>query len=368
MFEIADRLLAALDGGAVLALATAVSIEGSAPRTVGTSMAYDGSVVIGSIAGGCVEAAVVSVAEEVLADGLARTVDYGVDDETAFSVGLTCGGQLRIRVERVDALHPVVSQLRAGAAGLAAGAAILLGPVRPEWESRIESERLARTALGESVLSSIDCDGSLVEVFFEVCGTRPHFVIVGAMEFSTALSAAAQVLGYRVTVTDPRALFTTPARFPGATVVVGWPQRILPDLDLDERSVVCVLSHDTRFDALAIELALASPAFYVGAMGSRRTHERRMASLRERGVEPSSLARLRSPIGLDLGASTPEETSISILAEVLAARTGASAAALAATSGPIHRRAAPAAPAAVAPRPAAPREMARPTAGPAATR
>lgn len=342
MFEIADRLLRALDGGAVLAVATAVSIEGSAPRTVGTSMAYDGQDVIGSIAGGCVEAAVVGVAEEVLADGVARTVEYGVDDETAFSVGLTCGGQLRIRVERVDVSHAVVPQLRAAAGGDAAGAVILLdspAALPREWAGRIEAERLARIALGRSALTTIDCGGTLVDVFFEVQATRPHFVIVGAMEFSTALSSAAQVLGYRVTVTDPRALFTTPSRFPGASVVVGWPQRILPALDLDERSVVCVLSHDARFDALAIEWALASPAFYVGAMGSRRTHGRRMASLRERGVAPESLARLRSPIGLDLGASTPEETAISILAEVIAARTGATAAALAATAGPIHRAA-----------------------------
>lgn len=351
MFEIADRLLAALDAGAVLAVATAVSIEGSAPRTVGTSMAYDGSVVLGSIAGGCVEAAVVGVAEEVLADGVARTVEYGVDHETAFSVGLTCGGQLRIRVERVDSSHPVVPQLREAAAGRAAGAAIALGAVRPESEPRIEAERLARVALGESALTTVDCGGSLVDVFFEVKGTRPHFVIIGAMEFSTALAAAAQVLGYRVTVTDPRELFTTAERFPGASVVVGWPQRILPTLDLDERSVVCVLSHDARFDAVALDLALASPAFYVGAMGSRRTHERRIASLRERGVPAASIARLHSPIGLDLGASTPEETAVSILAEVLASRTAATAVPLAATSGPVHRRAAAAV---AAPAPAAP--------------
>lgn len=337
MFEIADRLLAALDAGTVLAVATAVSIEGSAPRTVGTSMAYDGSVVIGSIAGGCVEAAVVAVAEEVLADGEARTVEYGVDDETAFSVGLTCGGQLRVRVERIDVSHPLVPQLREAATGGAAGAAIVLGPTQQAWASRIEGERLARVALGQGALTTIDCDGTAVEVFFEVQATKPHFVIIGAMEFSTALASAAQVLGYRVTVTDPRSLFTTAERFPGATVIVGWPQRILPTLDLDERSVVCVLSHDARFDAAALEVALASPAFYVGAMGSRRTHERRIASLHERGIIPEALARLRSPIGLDLGASTPEETAISILAEVIATRTGATAAALAATSGPIHR-------------------------------
>lgn len=339
MFEIADRLLAALDAGRTLAIATAVSIEGSAPRTVGTSMAFDGESVIGSIAGGCVEAAVVAEAELVLSDGLPRTVEYGVDDETAFSVGLTCGGQLRIRLERLDSNHPVVPQLRAAAAGRTAGAALVVsGRVPAGWQSRIDAELSARVAVGGSGLAELDCDGTRIEVFYEVQAAPAHFVIVGAMEFSTALAAAARVLGYRVTVTDPRALFTTADRFPGADVVVGWPQRVLPTLALDERSVVCILSHDARFDALAIELALESPAFYVGAMGSRRTHERRMASLRERGVPESLLARLRSPIGLDLGASTPEETAISILAEVIAARTGASAASLATTRGAIHRR------------------------------
>jgi xanthine dehydrogenase accessory factor len=338
MLEIADRLLAALDAGRVLAVATAVSIEGSAPRTVGTSMAFDGERVIGSIAGGCVEAAVVTVAEEVLADGVSQVVEYGVDDETAFSVGLTCGGQLRIRVEYVAPGHPVIAQLRAAAAGDPAGVAtVVSGQVPESLRARVEAELETRIALGESALTTIDCDGSLVEVFFEVTTTRPHFVILGAMEFSTALAAAASVLGYRVTVCDPRSLFATPERFPTATVVVGWPQRILPTLELDARSAICVLSHDVRFDAQAIALALASPAGYVGAMGSRRTHDRRVASLRELGVDESALARLRSPIGLDLGASTPEETAISILAEVIAVRTGASAEALASTAGAIHR-------------------------------
>ncbi|ROQ40099.1 xanthine dehydrogenase accessory factor [Frondihabitans sp. PhB188] len=339
MFEIADRLLSALAAGRTLAVATAVSIEGSAPRTVGTSMAYDGEVVIGSIAGGCVEAAVVAEAEEVLADGRPRTVEYGVDDETAFSVGLTCGGQLRIRIERVESAHPLMQELGSAAAGRAAGAVTVVSGVVPGgWSERIAAELSARVALGESALTTLDCDGAQVELFFEVATASPVFVIIGAMEFSTALAAAARVLGYRVVVTDPRELFTTQERFPGAEVIVGWPQRVLPTLDLDERSVVCVLSHDARFDALAIQLALESPAFYVGAMGSRRTHDRRVASLRERGVPAPDIARLRSPIGLDLGASTPEETAISILAEVIAARNNASAAALATTTGSIHQR------------------------------
>ncbi|NYF11390.1 xanthine dehydrogenase accessory factor [Leifsonia sp. AK011] len=292
MHEIADRLLAASAAGRPIAVATAISVEGSAPRTVGTSMAYDGSAVIGSIAGGCVEGAVVDVCEEVLADGEPRTVDYGVDDETAFSVGLTCGGQIRVHVQ-------------------------MLTP-----------SLLA--ALGDSAPIEVCRD------YTEPAPVERRMIIFGAMEFSSALAAAAGVLGYRVTVCDPRPLFATPARFPGAEVVVQWPTEYLRGASIDSNSAICVLSHDARFDAELVELALASPAGFVGAMGSRTTHERRVASLRERGASEDAIARLRSPIGLDVGASTPEETAVSILAEVLAVRSGATTAPLATTTGAIH--------------------------------
>lgn len=292
MHEIADRLLAASAAGRPIAVATAISVEGSAPRTVGTSMAYDRASVIGSIAGGCVEGAVVDVCEEVLADGEARTVEYGVDDETAFSVGLTCGGQIRVHVQ-------------------------LLTPT-------------LLAALG---------DAAPIEVCREYTEPSPverHMIIFGAMEFSAALASAAGVLGYRVTVCDPRPLFATAARFPGAEVVVQWPPEYLRSASVGPSTAICVLSHDARFDAELVELALASPAGFVGAMGSRSTHDRRVASLRERGVAHEAIARLRSPIGLDVGASTPEETAVSILAEVLAVRSGASTTPLTTTSGPIH--------------------------------
>jgi len=334
MFEIADRLVAAIDAGRTLVVATAVSIEGSAPRTVGTSMAFDGEAVIGSIAGGCVEGAVVDVCQEVLADGVARTVEYGVSDETAFSVGLTCGGQLRIRVVPLTA--ELETSLRTAAAGETAGAATVVDGDATGHENRIAAELTARVSLGESALSSIDCDGRLVEVFFEVATAPPRMIVIGAMEFSAALAAAAAVVGYRVTVCDPRALFATAQRFPGAEVVVQWPTTWLAGTDTDERTVICVLAHDDRFDAEVIAQALALPVAFVGAMGSRRTHERRLASLRDRGVDEEAIARLRSPIGLDLGASTPEETAVSILAEVIAARTGTSTASLRTTNGSIH--------------------------------
>jgi xanthine dehydrogenase accessory factor len=292
MFEIADRLLEAMDAGRRLVVATAISIEGSAPRTVGTSMAWDGEAVIGSIAGGCVEGAVVEIAAEVLAEGVPRTVEYGVSDETALSVGLTCGGQLRIHVQVLD--DALAEVLR------------------------------ARTA---------------VEVCAEFTERPPvdrRMIVFGAMEFSAALSTAAQSLGFRVTVCDPRPLFLTGARFPGAELVVAWPTEYLESTAVDENTVICVLSHDARFDAELIAQALALPVAYVGAMGSRTTHDRRIASLLERGVV--HIGRLHSPIGLDLGASTPAETAVSILAEILAARSDATALPLTVLDGAIHRR------------------------------
>jgi xanthine dehydrogenase accessory factor len=326
MFEIADRLLTAVDAGRRLAVATAISIEGSAPRTVGTSMAWDGESVIGSIAGGCVEGAVVEACELVLADGQSRTVEYGVSDETALSVGLTCGGQLRIHIRLLD--QQLVDALKAGHPV----ASVVSGP--GGFEHRIAAELAARSSSG---LGVIDCDGELLEVFYEVPTDPPTMIIFGAMEFSAALSDAARMLGYRVTVCDPRSLFATAERFPGAEIVVAWPTEWLPTVPVDQRTVICVLSHDARFDAELIAQALATPAQYVGAMGSRRTHDRRVASLRERGVDERSILRLHSPIGLDLGASTVEETAISILAEVIASRTRSSAASLTRMQGDIHR-------------------------------
>lgn len=288
MYEIADRLLAAVDAGRALVVATAVSVEGSAPRTVGTSMAWDGTAVIGSIAGGCVEAAVIEVASRVLETGIAETVDFGIDDDTAMSVGLTCGGLLTVHVQPLAG--DLVDALRGG------------------------------TQL-------------------EVCGyidRRPverRMIILGAMEFSAALASAASALGYRVTVCDPRSLFATAERFSTSEVIVEWPTDYLARTEIDENTVICVLSHDWRFDAEALAIALRSPAGYVGAMGSRTTHDRRVASLADLGVDTT---RLHSPIGLDLGASTPEETAVSILAEVIAARRDASTLPLSETSGAIH--------------------------------
>lgn len=289
MYDIADRLLRIAESGRPLVVATAIQVDGSAPRTVGTSMAFDGTAVIGSIAGGCVEGAVVEIASRVLETGVAETADFGIDDDTAFSVGLTCGGALRVHVQPFDAAL----------------------------------ERALR-------------DGTAVEVchgFTEQPPVERRMIILGAMEYSVALATAAAVIGYRVTVCDPRALFATAERFPTAEVVVQWPTSYLESTPIDANTVICVLSHDWRFDAESLAIALRSPAGYVGAMGSRVTHDRRVASLAELGVDT---ARLHSPIGLHLGASTPEETAVSILAEVLAVRTGSTMAPLREREGAIH--------------------------------
>lgn len=322
MLELATRLLARLDGsdqrpGGPIVVATVVGIDGSSPRTLGTSMAWDGESVIGSIAGGCVEGATVEIAERVLDDGRTRTVEFGVSNEAALGVGLSCGGLLRIHL----------ALLRPDAAADAATIA-----------------ELRRAASGQSARVSLTAQGyrtDLCDALYLDSRTPPaRMIIVGAMEYSTALSNAAQVLGYEVTVCDPRELFTTAARFPGAELAVEWPPEYLERTVIDGRSVICLLSHDDRFDADALAVALRSPAGYVGAMGSRRTHAQRMDALRELGVEPEALARLHSPIGLDLGASTPEETAVSIIAEVLADRTAASRRPLSVLDGAIHARAA----------------------------
>ncbi|WIB64691.1 MULTISPECIES: XdhC/CoxI family protein [unclassified Curtobacterium] len=318
MFEIADRILARLDAGEAVAVATAVGVDGSAPRGAGTSMAVtvDGTV-IGSISGGCVEGAVYEMCERVLASGVAELESFGHDDHP-FAVGLACGGRVEVLATRLTRDDLVaVDALRRAAAG------------RPARVTRV----LEGPRLGAIVARPDEC--SDVRSATERNEPAPRMVVVGAVEFAVALTNAASTLGYRVTVCDPRPVFATPERFPAAAeVVVAWPPTWLACAGLDADTAVVVVSHDDRFDAEVVALALERGAGYVGAMGSRRTHERRMQELAGLGV--TDVARLRSPIGLDLGAETPEEVAVSILAEVLATRNATSARPLRERSGNIH--------------------------------
>lgn len=362
MFEIAKDLLAALEGGEPVAVVTVTRVLGSGPRPVGASMAVVGepggaSRVLGAISGGCAEARAHDLAGIVLGEGGVHTEHLGFD-EWAFSTGLSCGGQLRVLAHGLDGSRAaLLAELRAAAEGrdaavamVSRGPAELLGRVVTptggdadlprDVLARVRAELSERSVDGRC--ESFEATGDL-EFAVLVSRVRPRLVIVGAMDLAGALSRLGGHLGYEVTVCDARAAFATADRFPQADrVVVDWPARYLASTELDRRSVIALLSHEERFDIPALTVALAGPAGYVGAMGSRHTHARRLRLLREAGVAPEAMARLHSPIGLDLGASTPMETAVSIMAQVIAVRTGATGVPLAEGSGPIHAATVPA--------------------------
>ncbi|MEO5873984.1 MAG: XdhC family protein [Streptosporangiaceae bacterium] len=367
MREIAEELMAWHDAGEPFALATVVGALNSAPRPPGAAMAVSvGGEVVGSVSGGCVEGAVYELAREVLATGTPVVERYGVSDEDAFAVGLTCGGVLDILVEPVfPEFAEVVATLRKGQA--VAMATVVGGPGVPGARRVIWPDRTAGSlGAGDRLDEALDDDarGMLAQgltgrrhygrhgerrldeltVFVQSFVPPPRMLVFGAIDFASALARTGKFLGYHVTVCDARPVFATARRFPEADeVVVDWPHRYLARIEVDERTVICVLTHDPKFDVPLLEIALRTRACYVGAMGSRRTHDTRLARLREAGLSSTELARLRSPIGLDLGARTPEETAVSIAAELVQARWGGSGMPLGSTQGPIHA-AAPAAP------------------------
>ncbi|MFF2848269.1 XdhC family protein [Streptomyces sp. NPDC058001] len=368
MLDIADELYRWVGQGRDFAVATVVAVGGSAPRQPGAALAVDAEgTAIGSVSGGCVEGAVYELCRQALEDGTSVLERFGYSDEDAFAVGLTCGGVIDILITPVRADTPVrevfAAALAAAVAGDAAavvrvadGPAELLGGVllvRPDG-SRAGGfggdTGLERTAAGEA-LAMLDAGrtgtvqigaagsrcGEPVTLLVESSVPAPRMIVFGAIDFASALVRMGKFLGYRVTVCDARPVFATRARFPEADeIVVDWPHRYLERTEVDGRTVLCVLTHDAKFDVPLLRLALRSPVAYVGAMGSRRTHEDRDRRLREVGVSEWELARLRSPIGLDLGARTPEEVAVSIASEIVAVRRGGSGVSLTGAHTPIH--------------------------------
>jgi len=346
--------------GERFALATVVAVRGSAPRDPGASMAVSaGGEAVGSVSGGCVEGAVFELATEVLATGVPVMQTYGISDDEAFAVGLTCGGVLDILV------RPATDVWRAVAASIEAAEPVALATVVDGdakvaaqvvvWRDHVEGT-LGTEGLDVAVVD--DARGMLaqgqtgvrhygprgerrqdeVAVFIESFAPPPRMLVFGAIDFAAAVARIGRYLGYRVTVCDARPVFATPKRFPDADeVVCDWPHRYLASTEVDERTVITVLTHDPKFDVPLLEVALRTPAAYIGAMGSRRTHDDRIARLRENGMDEEELSRLRSPIGLDLGARTPEETAVSIAAEIIGLRWGGSGRPLGDTDGEIHR-------------------------------
>jgi xanthine dehydrogenase accessory factor len=356
------------DSGETFGLATVVNTFRSAPRPAGAAMAVsaDGEVV-GSVSGGCVEGAVYELAQEVLTSGAPVVQRYGVSDDDAFAVGLTCGGILDILVEPVGpATFPEFADVAASiergeavaVATVVAGPGVL-GARRVIWPDRASGSLAPDRPFADRLDAAVDDDarGMLAQgltgqrhygpqgerrldeltVFVHSFAPPPRLLVFGAIDFAAAVARVGKFLGYHVTVCDARGVFATPKRFPEADeVVVKWPHRFLADVEIDERTVICVLTHDPKFDVPVLEVALRTPAGYIGAMGSRRTHEDRLERLREAGLSEDELARLRSPIGLDLGARTPEETAVSIAAELIQLRWGGSGHPLTETTGRIH--------------------------------
>ncbi|MCW2784563.1 MAG: XshC-Cox1 family protein [Marmoricola sp.] len=336
--------------GTRFALATVVRTQGSSPRSAGAAMAVsEHGDVLGSISGGCVEADVYERAGEVLATGNAEIVRYGVTDAEAFAVGLTCGGELEVFIEPIDdAAFPqiaiVLARIR-DQVPVVLGTRLDVGQlaerhlVVADAASTAPSARRLQAVLGTTTSHVVEeCEpGSEGRVFVQGHALPPRMIIFGAVDFAVALSGLGSFLGYRVTVCDARPVFATPSRFPAADeVVVDWPHRYLAQQQIDATTVLCVLTHDPKFDVPLLKVALETPATYIGVMGSRRSHEDRVRRLRDVGVPVASLQRLRSPIGLDLGGRTPEETAVSIAAEIIAAATGRTAQPLSDVPWDIH--------------------------------
>jgi xanthine dehydrogenase accessory factor len=368
--EVLEELLTVWRAGGTAGVATVVRTIRSAPRQPGATMVVcpDGSVA-GSVSGGCVEAAVYELANDVVSSGRPELQRYGISDDDAFAVGLTCGGIIDIFAEPMS--RDTFPQLQAVADDIAAhrptavatviahpdpqriGRRMVIGTQTVEGslgsaraDAAVGDDARGLLAAGRTAVLSYGPDGQRqetgMEVFVASHAPRPRMLIFGAIDFASALAQQGALLGYRVTVCDARPVFATPARFPGAEeVVVMWPDRYLAEQaeqgEIDSRTAICVLTHDPKFDVPVLQVALGLPEVgYIGVMGSRRTHEDRMRRLREAGLTDAELVRLASPIGLDLGARTPEETAVSIAAEIIARRWGGEGKPLSNTDGRIH--------------------------------
>ncbi|WP_426322981.1 XdhC family protein [Microbacterium sp. E-13] len=349
MLEIARDLLPLLRSGAVVAAVTVTNVARSAPRGPGATMAVtaDGRV-IGSISGGCVEGDAVLLAHHARLTRTAHRARLGFSDDAAHAAGLACGGSVDVVAYPVPPEDPVIEALEAAAAGRGVTVGVVLAGASA---GQAMDERMLRLSVAADALApAIRARDSLVlpgayaghDVLAISSAPRPRLILLGAGEHAAAICRVATAAGFAVEVCDVWPTLVTQERFPDAVrLVAGLPQDHLAGLDpdsLDARTAICVLTHDERVDVPSLQAALALPVGFVGAMGARATVARRAELLRERGVPEHDLARLHSPLGLDLGGSTPEDTAVAVLAEIVAARHGGSGMALRDRSGSLHRR------------------------------
>ena len=327
--------------GEEIAVATVVRVNGTAPRREGSKLVVSaGGELAGSVSGGCVEGAVLEEALRVLRARRPVLLQYGITADMLTDVGLSCGGQIDVFVEPLNAVPGVYDRLAEELAanrpaalataitGDLAGARLLLpgtgapqGSIHPALDARIAAEARELLAAGQNGSHFYDLDGTPVEVFIETFPRAQRLIIVGAVHVAIPLHRLAKTLGYHVTVVDARGMLATPERFPQAdAILTDWPDEALAKLAPDSATSIVVLTHDPKFDQPALLTALQTPARYIGAIGSRTTNEQRRADLREQGVEDEDLARIFAPIGLDLGAESPAEIALAIMAEIVATR------------------------------------------------
>jgi xanthine dehydrogenase accessory factor len=308
MKDVLDTLEGWNAEGLRFATATVVKTERSAPRAPGSVLAVsEKGEVAGSVTGGCVEPAVYGEAQDVLAGGPPRLVTYGIADEEAFEVGLPCGGTVHIFLGMAE--RDLIDELASA--------------VRDERPVALATE-ISGTEIGKQRIVELNghfepaIDG---DTFFLPFAPRPEMYVFGAVDHAGAMGRIGKFLGYRVTICDARARFATRERFPDVDeVVVQWPDEFLRGAPVDERTAICVLTHDHKFDVPLLKVALETPAGYIGAMGAKRTTESRNERLREEGVTDAQLARIHAPIGLRIGSRTPEEVAVAVAAEIVATR------------------------------------------------
>ncbi len=310
--DIPETALAWHHAGRKAALATVIETWGSAPRRTGSQLVVSGAGEIqGSVSGGCVEGAVVAEALDALEDGTARVLTFGVSDDEAFAVGLACGGTIRVLVEPVgsalpEALLADLVAARAARQAIAyvvtpgAGAGRLAGPDEADLAARFRSDK----------------SGVEGEVFIAIHNPPLRMVVVGAVHIAQPLLVMARLAGYDPLLVDPREAFGSAERFPGETISHDWPDEALAAHGLDARTAVVTLTHDPKLDDPAIKAALGAPIFYLGCLGSTRTHAKRVARLEAEGITADQIARIHAPVGLDIGAATPAEIAISVMAQI----------------------------------------------------
>lgn len=309
-----EQALAWARDGQGAALATVVQTWGSAPRRAGAQMVVSGGgEMFGSVSGGCVEGAVVVEALEALEEGAAKLLEYGVSDGDAFAVGLACGGTIKVLVEPIGSAMPLELLEGLVAARAARTPAAYVVDV-DTWDRRLDHAGHAARFANDR--SGMDEDG---RTFVAIHNPPLRLAIVGAVHIAQALVPMARIAGYDPVVIDPRAAFGSAARFPGEQLIEDWPDEALAEVGLDTRTALVLLTHDPKLDDPALHIALNSEAFYIGALGSTRTHAKRVDRLAEAGFSSDQIARIRGPVGLDIGAASPSEIAVSILAQMVQA-------------------------------------------------